>query len=430
MGGILCAPVRSQLLMRCGNHLYRVGGSQMQGFRIAMEDAHSVQLSIGPRHPEWAFVGVYDGHSGDKVAKFLSAELHRSIDALDEFDDESIQKAVVDFDQRVGRLHFAMNGSTCVFCLVRVSEWEGDEEEADGEAASPGDAAAGSPAPASGEAQGKPSPRRRRPRKYEVCCANVGDSRAMVIRRDGTLEALTEDHKPSDPAEKKRIEAAGGFVSQDRVDGQLAMSRAVGDFMYKRGDGTPLDQKVIALPDVTRTTMVPGDRLLVVCDGVVERISNEEVAAVVHGLHKGPLAADPARVCQELLEHSLKRGSTDNHSAVLVSLENGEDYNQPDRFIPGPFNPPESENRAFVKAYVENARAWGVPDQRCRELHQKALQHIQRGGRGQHRNQKGLQLLKWVVFLWVAWQCCLFGWRMWAMNSHGRPLRRGWDAAH
>jgi serine/threonine protein phosphatase PrpC len=40
----------------------------------------------------------------------------------------------------------------------------------------------------------------------------------------------TQDHKPTDEAEKRRIQAAGGFVLNGRVDGGLAVSRALGDF--------------------------------------------------------------------------------------------------------------------------------------------------------------------------------------------------------
>jgi len=46
--------------------------------------------------------------------------------------------------------------------------------------------------------------------------------------------SMTEDHKPSIPAEQERIERCGGTVSMDRVDGMLAMSRAMGDAEYKR----------------------------------------------------------------------------------------------------------------------------------------------------------------------------------------------------
>ena len=45
---------------------------------------------------------------------------------------------------------------------------------------------------------------------------------------------LSEDHKPDNVLEKQRVLAAGGEVKFGRVNGDLAVSRAVGDFTYKR----------------------------------------------------------------------------------------------------------------------------------------------------------------------------------------------------
>ena len=43
----------------------------------------------------------------------------------------------------------------------------------------------------------------------------------------------TEDHKPFNPREKERIQNAGGSVTLQRVNGSLAVSRALGDFDFK-----------------------------------------------------------------------------------------------------------------------------------------------------------------------------------------------------
>lgn len=54
---------------------------------------------------------------------------------------------------------------------------------------------------------------------------------------NGGVSAATEDHKPTLASEKQRIEAAGGSVECGRVCGNLAVSRALGDFFYKRNTG-------------------------------------------------------------------------------------------------------------------------------------------------------------------------------------------------
>ena len=70
--------------------------------------------------------------------------------------------------------------------------------------------------------------------KNDIYCANAGDSRTVLGRSSGTMCCeLSEDHKPENATEKARIEAAGGFVEENRVNGSLNLSRSIGDFEYK-----------------------------------------------------------------------------------------------------------------------------------------------------------------------------------------------------
>lgn len=69
--------------------------------------------------------------------------------------------------------------------------------------------------------------------------------------------------------EKARICAAGGFVDFGRVNGNLALSRAIGDFEFKKSaDLSPEQQIVTAFPDVIAHTITDDDEFLVIaCDG-------------------------------------------------------------------------------------------------------------------------------------------------------------------
>jgi hypothetical protein len=84
-----------------------------------------------------------------------------------------------------------------------------------------------------------------------VILANCGDSRACILGTTalgGTGHLVTQrtkDHKPSDPAEAARIEAAGGAVIIGRVNGDLAVSRALGDFGFKTHPTLPPEKQMV-----------------------------------------------------------------------------------------------------------------------------------------------------------------------------------------
>lgn len=69
--------------------------------------------------------------------------------------------------------------------------------------------------------------------------------------------------------EKARISAAGGFVDFGRVNGNLALSRAIGDFEFKKSaELAPEQQIVTAFPDVVIHDVSDDDEFLVIaCDG-------------------------------------------------------------------------------------------------------------------------------------------------------------------
>jgi serine/threonine protein phosphatase PrpC len=116
-----------------------------------------------------------------------------------------------------------------------------------------------------------------------IFCANVGDSRCVLGSNKTTIN-LSEDHKPNNREEKKRIKRGGGFVLDNRVNGELAMSRAIGDFTFKDANRFKDDEYlVISYPDIAIHERIKNeDKILVVaCDGVFDVLSNEETIAYI-----------------------------------------------------------------------------------------------------------------------------------------------------
>jgi protein phosphatase 1G len=106
--------------------------------------------------------------------------------------------------------------------------------------------------------------------------ANAGDSRCVLCRGGQAVE-MSYDHKPDQDVEKERIYGAGGFITAEgRVNGNLNLSRSLGDFEYKGNPDIPPERQIItANPDVKSIELTSDDEFLILaCDGVWDILSN------------------------------------------------------------------------------------------------------------------------------------------------------------
>ena len=321
MGNFLDTPItdKDTDVGECSTTKLSFGTSSMQGWRAQMEDDHLSMLKF-PEAPDISLFGVFDGHGGDLVAHHVAREFPRHFQQTKEFptltgnpaDFEARAKAafehsVMSIDQEMRQLQEVesgqdQSGSTSVMVLVGPSC---------------------------------------------VVCANTGDSRA-VMSRDGVAVALSEDHKPFNPEEKERIEAAGSHVKFNRVNGDLAVSRALGDFVYKRCESLPEEnQAVTAFPEVMTERRDPEKDgfIVLACDGIWDVMSSQEVVDKVREMLQNgrPPQSDPppglpaaaasetlprpqrpwdlGAVCEALIDHCLGLGSRDNMSVTIVIMQ-------------------------------------------------------------------------------------------------------------
>jgi serine/threonine protein phosphatase PrpC len=225
-----------------------------------------------------AFFGVYDGHGGRKIVEFVEKYLHLNLqkelvetnaETLEDVEN-AIQTAFLLTDIQTAKANLQVSGSTATTVLLRKQHTTGA--------------------------------------RY-LHAANCGDARAVLARKGGVAYRLSYDHKANDAPEKSRIEQAGGFVIRGRVLGILAVARSFGDHSLK--------QFVVPTPFVQSVELREGedDFLVLACDGVWDVMEDQEVVDFVKNY-----AGDFDLAARALVDEALRRGSTDNITALVVEL--------------------------------------------------------------------------------------------------------------
>ncbi|XP_018620451.1 protein phosphatase 1A-like isoform X2 [Scleropages formosus] len=306
------------------------GLSSMQGWRVEMEDAHTAVIGLPHGLDAWSFFAVYDGHAGSQVAKYCCEHLLEHITSNPDFRGGNQEPSVesVKSGIRTGFLQIDEH-------MRAISEKKHGADRS-------GSTAVGVMV----------SPR-------HIYFINCGDSRGL-LSRGGKVHFFTQDHKPSNPLEKERIQNAGGSVMIQRVNGSLAVSRALGDFDYKcvHGKG-PTEQLVSPEPEVyeIERSELDDEFIVLACDGIWDVMANEELCDFVRS--RLEVTQDLEKVCNEIVDTCLYKGSRDNMSVVLIC------------FSGAPKISPEAVKKeaeldkyleSKVEEIIQKQREEGVPD--------------------------------------------------------------------
>jgi serine/threonine protein phosphatase PrpC len=265
----------------------KVYSYSLQGKRPSQEDQHIHILNLDGSNTEMNninFFGVFDGHGGKKVSKYLR-------DNLPNF-----------FLNKLDKNIYARNESFTKYTNQVYNFLQNNLKE-------------------------------KHPRAVEYCgstacigiqtkdtsdksvfwVVNVGDSRAVLSNKKGEAVQLSVDHKPNLPEEKKRIESLGGKISFDGSDWRvktLSLSRAFGDL-----DCCPY---VTHLPNIYKYKLDSKDKFIIMaCDGLWDALSNQEAVEFIRDLQFKNYTGNYAK---QLGQHALEKGSYDNVTVIIYFL--------------------------------------------------------------------------------------------------------------
>ncbi|XP_063700424.1 uncharacterized protein LOC134830776 [Culicoides brevitarsis] len=256
--------------------------------RKKMEDRHIVindfnrLYSLDDKQP-MSFYGIFDGHGGTVAACYCVANFHNFLSQnlkLSRRTDEALRETFLKTDKHYVEksVQQCFTCGSCALCAVyKIKE-------------------------------------------KKLFVGWLGDSQALLVKK-GRLWQIVQKHSPAYESERNRIESLGGVVLNYggiwRVQGQLAVARAIGPATYKPFVSNEPDICCIELDG-------EEDFLVMACDGLWDNLSEDEIAIAVYRQVK----EDPENlelVTQKLVEIAKAAGSTDNITVIVIFLKNPAD---------------------------------------------------------------------------------------------------------
>lgn len=255
-----------------------------KGYRDQNEDAETIYINCDnndTKSNKLNIFGIYDGHGGKYVSKYLSEKLPQyfknqgiKIPLSGKYIKDVFREIQTDLEKN-HTVNCTYCGSTCIIAIDYIYE-----------------------------------------QKRYVDIINLGDSRC-IISKNNKANVITTDHKPNWPAEKERIKKIGGDIYFDGADwriGDLSVSRAFGDL-----DNKPY---ISYVPDVFRYRISRKDQFMILgCDGLWDVVDGQEaVNFIINNCFdlESNRINKKINIARLLADYALKKGSTDNITIIIV----------------------------------------------------------------------------------------------------------------
>jgi protein phosphatase 2C family protein 2/3 len=274
----------------------------LKGKRESNEDYHNIIVGMNKdKSSDIAnvnYFGIYDGHGGKFVSKFLSENIPKVFTHKDvkyPLDVTYVRKECDNIQNILSTKYKNITHECGSTCLI-VCQFEQDSK------------------------------------KY-LNIVNIGDSRCVMCRNNMAM-ALTKDHKPNWPDEKHRIMKLGGKLHDEknrdvklagsihfdgydwRID-SLSVSRSFGDGDCKK--------YVSHQPDIYKFKITDKDKFIIIgCDGLWDVVSNHDAVNFVlercFDINKNHINKK-INIARKLAEYALQLGSTDNITIIIVFFD-------------------------------------------------------------------------------------------------------------
>lgn len=142
-----------------------------------------------------------------------------------------------------------------------------------------------------------------------------------MLSRRGIAAEMSKDHRPDCSKEKTRIESLGGYIDDGYLNGELGVTRALGDWHLEgmKGMGERVGP-LSAEPELKLVTLTKEDEFLIIgSDGIWDVFSSQN--SVDFARRRLQEHNDVKLCCKQIVEEAIKRGAMDNLTVVMVNFQ-------------------------------------------------------------------------------------------------------------
>ena len=226
---------------------------------------------------------LFDGHGGDDISNFLQQNFtpvyKNNLDAFDYDIPKSLTHTFKEVDELIKDSLSNLEGMGSTGTIVHLL-WENDTT-------------------------------------LVVYTGNVGDSRVSLISKNHIIR-LSYDHRMSDEKEKERIMKSGLEIINERIGGELMLTRVFGDYEFKQDEKGKI-KGVICEPFLSKIKIdlnIKNQFLILASDGIWDLISEKEIQQII----AGNVNINSDKLCTMIIKKALDKDSWDNMSVFAIKI--------------------------------------------------------------------------------------------------------------
>jgi protein phosphatase 1G len=371
MGSAASYPDTSKTFYDLETIFLRIGVCEMKGWRITMEDSSLAVTNIDKKNS--SLFGIMDGHNGSIVSKFISNNLKNILVNSEYYKKENYEKALIESFLKIDE--YLKNKNIKKFLLEtekknKLKNFQGnplldynnklnenyDENNNisqlyyDGKYLKLNTSTLSSSKDYSdndsnySEKSEKINNNNNNFNFVDECgstaniilinnkfiyIANVGDSLSLMYK-NGKIYKLSNEHKTTSKSEIIRIKKFNKIkLINNRIDGKINITRAIGDFNYKKNVKlNPYDQIITSYPEVKKIQISEDiDFIIMASDGVWDCVDQQKLCESIEKELKENKNNKLSNIIGNIFDNIISKNNfssigTDNMSCIIIQFKN------------------------------------------------------------------------------------------------------------